>query len=84
MAQWVKDSALSQQPLGSLLWRGFSPWPRNFHILQAWPKKEKRKKGMYLGETQELTDTTPDELTEEDLMRMKCFGNRCQRMQKKT
>ena len=37
MAQWVKD------PVLSLLWRGFSPWPGNFHMPQAQPKKKKRK-----------------------------------------
>ena len=29
---------LSQQRLGSLLWHGFSPWPRNFHMPWALPK----------------------------------------------
>ena len=33
MAQWVKDLVLS------LLWRRFDPWPRNFHMSRAWPKK---------------------------------------------
>ena len=28
--QWVKDSALSLQWLGMLLWWGFDPWPGNF------------------------------------------------------
>ena len=32
MALRVKDRALS------LLWHVFSPWPRNFHMLWAWPK----------------------------------------------
>ena len=31
----VKDMALS------LLWCGLDPWPRNFHMLQAWGKNEK-------------------------------------------
>ena len=26
MVQWVKDLALSLQ------WRGFNPWPKNFHM----------------------------------------------------
>ena len=30
--QWVKGLALSLQWLGLLLWHGFHPWPRNFHI----------------------------------------------------
>ena len=33
MAQQVKDLALS------LLWHGFHPWPGNFCVPQAWPKK---------------------------------------------
>ena len=32
-SQWVKDPALSLQWLGLLLWCGFDPWPRNFHML---------------------------------------------------
>ena len=27
----------------SLLWCGFDPWPRNFHMLQMWPNKNKNK-----------------------------------------
>ena len=34
MAQQVKDPALS------LLWPRFDPWPRNFHMPQAWKTKE--------------------------------------------
>ena len=34
----VKDLALS------LLWRRFNPWPRNFCMPLAWPKKKKKKK----------------------------------------
>ena len=40
VAQWVKDPALSLQWLCSLLWRRFSPWPRNFHMPWAWLKKK--------------------------------------------
>ena len=36
VVQWVKDPALSLQWLGSLLRHG------HFHMLQAWPKKEKK------------------------------------------
>ena len=32
MAQQVKDPVLLLQQLGSLLWRGFDPWPGNFHM----------------------------------------------------
>ena len=38
VVQYVKDLALSLQWLGTLLWRGFDPWPGNFRILRAWPK----------------------------------------------
>ena len=38
-AQNVKDLALSLLWLGSLLWYGFDPGPRNFCMLQVWPKK---------------------------------------------
>ena len=37
--QWVNDLALSLLWLGSLLWRGFDPWFRNFCMPQAWQKK---------------------------------------------
>ena len=44
MLQRVKDLALLLQWLGLLLCHGFDPWPRNFHVSQAQPKKgEKRK-----------------------------------------
>ena len=33
MAQWVKD------PVMSLLWCGFDPWPRNFHMPEVQGKK---------------------------------------------
>ena len=33
--------ALSLQRPESLLWHGFYPWPGNFNMLQAWPKKTK-------------------------------------------
>ena len=34
----VRDSVLS------LLWLGFDPWPRNFQMLKAWPKKKKKER----------------------------------------
>ena len=43
VAQWVKDPALSQQRPESLLWQRFELWPGNFHVSQAWPKKQKQK-----------------------------------------
>ena len=39
VAQQVKDPVLLLQWLGSLLWYGFSPWPRKFHMPQMQPKK---------------------------------------------
>ena len=33
VAQWAKDPVLSLQ------WFGFSPWPRNVYMPQVWPKK---------------------------------------------
>ena len=44
MVQQVKDLVLSLQQLGLLLWRGFDPWPRNFHILQEGERKKKKKR----------------------------------------
>ena len=32
MAQLVKELASSLQQLGLLLWYGFNPWPKNFHM----------------------------------------------------
>ena len=40
MVQQVRDPALSLQQLGLLLWRGFGPWPGNFHMPWVWQKKE--------------------------------------------
>ena len=40
VVEGVEDLALSLQQLRSLLWRGFDPWPGNFHMLQLWPKKK--------------------------------------------
>ena len=39
MVQQVEDPALSLQQLGSLLWRKFNPWPRNFHMPRQGQKK---------------------------------------------
>ena len=41
VAQWVKDPVLSLQWLRSLLWRGFNPWPGNFHMLRVQPRKKR-------------------------------------------
>lgn len=40
LAWQVKDLALSVQQPGSFLWCGFNPWPMNFYMLWAWPKKQ--------------------------------------------
>ena len=42
MVQHIKDPALSLQQLGLLLWLGYIPWPRNFHMQWAQPKKKKK------------------------------------------
>ena len=39
----IKDPALSLLWLGSLLWRGFSPWPGNFCMMQAWCTPQKKR-----------------------------------------
>ena len=44
MVQWVQDLALSLQHLGLLLWHGFNPWPRNFHMPQMQPSHPPLKK----------------------------------------
>ena len=38
-AQWVKALVLLQLWHRSLLWLGFDPWPRNFHMLWVQPKE---------------------------------------------
>ena len=48
--QWVKGPVLSLQQPGSLLCFGFNPWPRNIHMLWAWPKKKTNKVGWWQGE----------------------------------
>ena len=44
VAQHVKDPALSQQWLESLLWCGFDPWPGNVCMLQVQTKPNKQTK----------------------------------------
>ena len=41
MAWWGKDIALLQLWHRLQLWLGFDPWPRKFHMPQAWPKERK-------------------------------------------
>ena len=43
MAQWVKELVLSLLWLRLLLQREFNLWTRNFHVLQAWLRKKKKK-----------------------------------------
>ena len=38
----VKGSSIITIILGSLLWHGFDPWPRNLHMLQAWQKQQQK------------------------------------------
>ena len=52
MVQWVKDLVLSLQQPKSLPRLEFNPWPRNFCVSWAWPKKKKR----YLAEYREQED----------------------------
>ena len=56
MVQRVKGSVLSLQWLGSLLWQGFNPWPKNFHMLWAGPKKPKTKQIVSAQETTEAVN----------------------------
>ena len=49
VVQGVKVPALSLQRLGSLPWCGFDPWPRNFHMLWAQPKKKWEIRVLRLG-----------------------------------
>ena len=44
MAQQIKGLVASLQWFGSLLGHGFNPWPGNFHMSGARPKKKKKKK----------------------------------------
>ena len=44
VTQKVKDLVLPLLWLGSLLWFGLDPWPRNFCMLWQGPKKKKKKK----------------------------------------
>ena len=44
VTKWVKDPALPWWQCHSQVWLGFSPWPVNFHMLQVWLKKKRKKK----------------------------------------
>ena len=41
MAQRVRELMVSLQGLGSLLWHGLNPWPRNFCITVGAARKKK-------------------------------------------
>ena len=43
MAQRIKDLASSLLGLGLQLWHGINPWPVNFCMPWAWPKKKKEE-----------------------------------------
>ena len=49
----VKDPALSLQRFGSLLWRGFSPWPGTSKVREERRKEE--KKGRQAGKVMNIT-----------------------------
>ena len=64
MVQQIKDPALS------LRWRRFDPWPGNFYMVQAQPKKKEwlydeaselweRESGSYLPSDQFYEETNP-------------------------
>ena len=46
MVQWVKDSVLSLQWLGLLLWHRFDLWLGNFHTPWVWSKKKKKRQNI--------------------------------------
>ena len=48
-----KDLALSLQQLGSLLCRGFDPWPGNFFVV---PQSLKKKKDFLVGKSSVFVD----------------------------
>ena len=57
LVQWVKDLVLLQLWRRSQLGLGFDPWPGNFHMLQVWPgKKKKKKKRTYLSKRNRFID----------------------------
>ena len=36
----LPGSSVVKDPVLSLLWHTFEPWPRNFRMLAVWPKNE--------------------------------------------
>ena len=42
-AQWMKVLVLLQQWCRLQLWLRFDTWPGKFHMMQVWPKKEKKQ-----------------------------------------
>ena len=44
LTQWVWDLALPLQWPGLLLSHGFDSWPRNFHMLRVWQKRNEKKR----------------------------------------
>ena len=49
MAEQIKYLGLPLQWPRSLVWHGFDPWPRNFHMLQTWPNKKVKKRSSHRG-----------------------------------
>ena len=50
MARQLKDIA-SLLWLGLLLWCGLDSWPRNFHMLQVWPKRGREREKIMIRKT---------------------------------
>ena len=46
----LKDLALPQLQHGSQLQLRFSPWLKNFYMLQVWPFKKKKKEHLWLNQ----------------------------------
>ena len=75
VAQWVKNLALSLQRLRVLLWCGFDPWPGNFHMPRAWPKKREKKKKLCLCICVSQSVRSP-EINDHDTMTLKVLFKR--------
>ena len=73
MAQSVKTLVLSLWLIKSLLWHGFSPWPRNFCMLWAWPKRKKKKKEREREREREVKDNSKN-LVLSSWRRIPCIG----------
>ena len=59
--QWVKKVSATAAGRRLQLWLGFSPWPRNIHILWVQPFKKKEKKGRKEEKKRKGRETSPQE-----------------------